>query len=96
MTISDKSANYTIVSDDAFKFIRSTGSAITITVANVLSAGAQIQFTQDGAGQITFAAGSGVTLQSVDGKKKTNKQYSGVTLFCVASGQYRLYGDLAA
>jgi hypothetical protein len=96
MTIADKTANYSIVSGDAFKFIRSTGSAITITVDNVLAAGAQIQFMQEGAGQITFAAGSGVTLQSADNAKKTAKQYAGVTLFCVASGQYRLFGNLAA
>jgi len=40
MTVADKSANYSIVSGDAFKLIRSTGSAITITVDNVLSRGA--------------------------------------------------------
>jgi hypothetical protein len=96
MTINDKNANYTIVSGDAFKFIRSTGSAITITVANVLSPGAQIQFSQDGAGQITFSPGSGVTLQSADNARKTAKQYAGCTLFCVASGQYRLFGNIAA
>jgi RNase H-fold protein (predicted Holliday junction resolvase) len=95
-TVSDKSANYTIVAADENTFIRSTGSAITITIANVLAVGESVQFAQDGAGQITFTPGNGVTLQSVDSKRKTNKQYSGATVICVASGQYRLYGDLAA
>jgi hypothetical protein len=74
--------------------IRSTGSAITVTVANVLAVGERIDFLQDGAGQITFQAGSGATLQSKGGKLKSAAQYSAVTLACIASGQYRLIGDL--
>lgn len=93
-TVSDKSANYSIVAGDAGNTIRSTGSAITITVDNVLSVGQRIDFLQDGSGQITFAAGTGVTLQSKDSKLKTNKQYSAASVLCVASGQYRLIGDL--
>lgn len=91
--IVDKSANYTIVAGDKFKLIRSTGSAITITIANVLAVGEGIDFIQDGAGQITFAA-SGVSLSSADSLLKTAKQYAGATVHCVASGQYRLIGNL--
>lgn len=94
--VSDKSANYSIVAGDCNTYIRSTGSAITITVANVLSVGQSVNFIQYGAGQVTFAAGSGVTLSSVDAKLKTNKQYSAATVTCVASGLYVLVGDLAA
>jgi hypothetical protein len=92
-TVSDKSVNYTLVSADENTFIRSTGSAITVTVPDVLQIGERIDFLQDGAGQITFSA-SGVTIQSKGGKLKTAAQYSGVTLVKVASGQYRLIGDL--
>lgn len=92
--ISNKSANYTIVAGDAGSLIVSTGSAITITIANVLSVGQRIDFLQDGTGQITFAAGSGVTLQSKASKLKTAAQESAATIVCVASGQYRLIGDL--
>jgi hypothetical protein len=95
-TIDNKTANYTTVAGDNGKVIRSTGSAITITIANVLSVGQRIDFIQDGTGQITFAAGSGVTLRSVDNKLKTNKQYSAVSILCVASGIYHLIGDVAA
>jgi hypothetical protein len=91
--IVDKSANYTIVSSDKFKMIRSTGLAITITIANVLAVGEGIDFLQDGTGQITFAA-SGVTLSSADSLLKTAKQFAGATVRCVAAGQYRLIGNL--
>lgn len=94
--VSDKSANYSIIASDKNTYIRSTGSAITITIDNVLAVGESVNFIQYGAGQVTFAAGSGVTLSSVDAKLKTNKQYSGATVTCVASGLYVLVGDLAA
>lgn len=94
--VSDKSANYSIVAGDKNTYVRSTGSAITITIDNVLAIGESVNFIQYGSGQVTFAAGSGVTLSSVDAKLKTNKQYSGATVTCVASGLYVLVGDLAA
>ena len=93
-TIDDKSAAYSIVASDAGKLIRSTGSAITITIADVLQNGQRVDFIQAGSGQITFSPSS-VTLNSVDTKRKTNKQYSGATLY-KAGGVYYLIGDLAA
>lgn len=93
--VSDKSANYTILATDKGALIRSTGSAITITVANVLAVGETINFAQWGSGQVTFSAGSGVTLGSKGGLVKTTGQYSGVSVQCVASGVYWLVGDLA-
>lgn len=92
--VSDKSANYSIVADDKNTFIRSTNSAITITIDNVLAVGESVQFIQAGSGQITFAAGSGVTLYSADSKVKTAKQYAGATVVCAASGIYYLIGNL--
>lgn len=95
-TVSDKTANYATVLADAGTLVRSTGSAITITVDNNLSIGQRIDFVQYGTGQITFAAGSGVTLNSVDGKLKTAKQYAGASVECVASGVYWLVGNIDA
>ena len=96
-TVTDKSAAYTITAADENTFIRSTsGTAVTMTIANVLNPGESVQFVQWGAGQITFAAGAGVTLASVDNKLKTNKQYSVAAVTCLASGAYLLTGDLAA
>lgn len=93
-TVSDKSANYTIVAGDKNSVIRSTNSAITITIANVLAVGERVDFIQFGTGQVTFAAGAGVTLTSADSLLKTAKQYAGATVICVASGVYSLIGNL--
>jgi hypothetical protein len=93
-TVSNKTANYSTLATDAGNTINSTGSAITITVGNNLTAGQRIDFVQTGAGQITFAAGSGVTLNSKGAKLKTAAQYSGATVLCLASGSYLLVGDL--
>jgi hypothetical protein len=93
-SVNDKSANYTLVAGDANTFIRSTGSAITVTVPDVLANGESVNFIQAGAGQITFA-GSAVTINSVDAKLKTNKQFSGATITKLG-GAYYLVGDLGA
>jgi hypothetical protein len=93
-SVSNKTANYTTAATDAGNTINSTGSAITVTVSNTLSAGQRIDFVQTGSGQITFTAGSGVTLNSKGSKLKTAGQYSGATVICLASGSYLLVGDL--
>jgi hypothetical protein len=93
-TVSDKSSSYTLVSADENTYIRSTGSAITITVPDVLANGESVNFIQAGAGQITFA-GSEITINSVDAKLKTNKQFSGATITKLG-GAYYLVGDLGA
>jgi hypothetical protein len=93
-SVSNKTANYATLATDAGNTINSTGSAITITVDNNLTASQRIDFVQTGAGQITFAAGAGVTLNSKGAKLKTAGQYSGATVLCLASGSYLLVGDL--
>lgn len=93
-SVSNKTANYSTLATDAGNTINSTSSAITITIDNNLTAGQRIDFVQTGSGQITFAAGSGVTLNSKGAKTKTAGQYSGATVICLASGSYLLVGDL--
>jgi hypothetical protein len=93
-TVSDKSANYTLLATDENTYIRSTGSAITITVPDVLANGESVNFIQAGTGQITFA-GSSITINSTDAKLKTNKQFSGATITKLG-GAYYLVGDLGA
>jgi hypothetical protein len=95
-TVSNKTANYTTVAGDAGNTINSTSTAITITISNTLTAAQRIDFVQTGAGQITFAAGAGVTLNSKGAKLKTAAQYSAATVLCLASGSYILVGDLGA
>jgi hypothetical protein len=92
---SDKSANYSIVAADLGTTIRSTGTAITITIDNVLTQqGDRIDFIQAGAGQITFAAGSGVTLSSRNSLLKTGGQFAGASVVFGGSGVYYLIGNL--
>jgi hypothetical protein len=95
-TVSNKTSNYSTLSTDAGNTINSTGSAITVTIDNNLTVGQRIDFVQTGTGQITFAAGSGVTLNSKDAKLKTSARYSAASVLCVASGSYVLIGDLGA
>jgi formylmethanofuran dehydrogenase subunit A len=94
---SDKSANYSIVAADLGTTIRSTSTAITITIDDVLTQqGDRIDFIQAGAGQITFAAGAGVTLSSADGKLKTAKQFAAATVVFGGSGVYYMIGNLSS
>ena len=91
----DQASSYSTTATDAGDLIRSTSaSAVNFTITNTLSVGQFIDFVQWGAGQVTFVAGSGVTLNASAGRVKTNVQYSGATVLCVASGVYWLYGDL--
>lgn len=89
---SDKAANYTIQASDRGSLIRSTSTAITITVPDVLQNGEQVDFLQGSSGQITFA-GSGITINSADSKLKTAKIYAAATIKKVG-GSYYLIGNL--
>lgn len=92
-TIENKSANYTLQSVDSGKLMTNS-AAITITVQG-LSSGQQVDFLQTGADAITFAAGSGITLNSKDSKLSTSAQGSPVSVKCISSTVYWLVGDLA-
>jgi hypothetical protein len=92
----DVSTSQAITAADLGTTIRSTGSAITITINNVLTQqGDRIDFIQAGAGQITFAAGAGVTLSSSSGFLNTRNQFSGASVVFGGSGVYYLIGNLA-
>jgi len=94
-TVTDVTGTYSTQSGDAGVVLRSTASSnYTLTVTNTLTAGKQIDVIQYGTGQITFSAGSGVTLNSAGGKLKTASQYSAATIMCVGSGLYVVVGDL--
>lgn len=92
-TVSTQSSNYTIQASDRNTYIYAT-AGITITVADVLSAGESIDVIQDSSSQVTFAAGAGVTLNSADSLVKTAKQNAGVTITCKSAGVYYLIGAL--
>ena len=93
-TIETKSSAHSLVSGDAGKLILNS-AAITVTVEG-LAVGQQVDFVQNTADQITFAAGAGITLNSKDGNLKTAAQYSPAGVKCVATNTYVLVGDLGA
>ena len=78
----------------------SNASAITLTVPNESSVnfpvGSSINFTQLGAGQVTVAAASGVTINSQGAKTKTTGTYAVGSLIKMSSNNWLLFGNLAA
>lgn len=90
----------TVAADAAAKLVTLTNaSAITVTIApSLYSVGEQINFSQMGAGQVTFQGGSGVTVVSTGATAATPKcrvQYSTATAICTASNTWLIVGDIA-
>jgi hypothetical protein len=88
---------YTLVLGDAGDYIQTTSStAVTITVppqADVTwAADTEIYFEQNNTGQLTIAAGSGVTINSSE-TLKTAARYAVVALKRVASDTWTLTGE---
>lgn len=91
-------AAYTLALADAGLVVETTSaSAVTITVpANATVAfpvGTVIEVLQYGAGQVTIAAASGVTLRSAS-SLTTRAQYSSVALRLRAANEWVVSGDL--
>lgn len=91
---------YTLVASDSAKLVTlSNASGITLTVPpSVFSTGNQIHIQQIGAGQVTFAQGSGVTITSTGATASAPKlraQYSAATVICTGSNTFTILGDLS-
>jgi len=94
---------YTLVAGDVNKLVTANNaSAITITVPpSVYSANDVINVQQIGAGQVTFAAGSGVTITSngaTSAAPKIRAQYSACSIICSVGGStpsFTIIGDIA-
>jgi len=92
---------YTFVLSDASNTLvtASNASAITVTVPPNSSVafpiGAILQIAQTGAGQVTIAAGSGVTINYTPGLK-LRAQYSVASLVQTAANTWLLSGDVTA
>ena len=93
-TVSEQATSRAIVAGDANSFIYAT-AAITITVDDELAIGETINFIQNTADAITFAAGAGVTLNSKDAALLTGGQFAGASITKKATNSYYLVGDLA-
>ncbi len=91
---------YTLVAADLGKLVTlSNASGITLTVPpSVFAAGNQIHIQQIGAGQVTFAQGSGVTITSTGATASAPKlraQYSAATIICTNTNTFTILGDLS-
>lgn len=87
----------TLALGHAGDYIRTTAAtAVTITVPPTSSVNwvtdSEIMLEQAGAGQVTFATGAGVTINSSE-TLKTQKQYSVVALKNVSGNVWTLFGE---
>jgi hypothetical protein len=90
---------YTTSDDDnGFVIVHTSASSTTVTLHAAAPPGFNCSFVQNGAGVITFAAGSGGTLQSRGAKTKTAGQYAIATAFAKsnagAAAIFNLQGDI--
>lgn len=95
------STAYTFAMSDVGRVVEgSNGSATTFTIPPVSQVawpvGAEMKVFQQGAGQITIAAGAGVTLRSNGAKYKTAGQYAVINLRMRANDEWVISGDSAA
>jgi hypothetical protein len=96
-------ATYTLALADANNIVTTTNtSGVTVTVpASVFGAGDNITILQDAAGQVTFAAGSGVTIVSTGATTaapKIRAAYAGATVYYKTGGAsptVTIIGDIA-
>lgn len=91
---------YTPVLSDANGFKRSlSASAATVTVAQdsttFFPLGTVLTYEQEGAGQVTFVAGTNVTLVSAGSKVATAAQNAVVSLIKKSANTWTLFGNLA-
>lgn len=90
---------YTLALVDADNVVTSNNaSAVTITIPPaVFAAGDRITVIQKGAGQVTFAAGSGVTINSVGASSaapKLRARYSAATVVAESPTVFFVVGDI--
>lgn len=90
--------SYTLLAADAEKTIRFTSAtAVSFTIADVLSPGQRVDVYQKGAGIVTFTPGAGVTLEAVGtsgGNFAIVNKFSAATIMCDAAGVYAILGSV--
>ena len=101
---STSSTSYSLASADLGSLITSTSAAaVTLTITNdtTLSLsttyGQIVEIIQTGSGQVSFAQGSGVTIQSIGSTStapKLRTQYSSASLVRTAANTWVIIGDI--
>lgn len=92
--------SYTLAIGDADGIVScGNASAVTVTIPpSVFSNGDRITVIADGAGQVSFAQGSGVTINSTGATATAPKlrvQYSAATVICEGTNTFYVVGDIA-
>lgn len=78
------------------EFNNAAAIALTIPVDLDVATNTVFEIHQTGAGAVTIAGASGVTVQSEGGKLKTRGQYAIAGIKCVAENVYRVTGNVTA
>jgi hypothetical protein len=91
---------YTLVAGDLNDLVTlNNAGAITLTIPpSVFSANDSLSIAQIGAGQVTFAQGAGVTINSTGATAtapKCRARYSAATVICTASNTFLVVGDIS-
>lgn len=88
--------SYTLTQNDNASVVTgSSGSATSIIVPAGLGKGFNCLVIQIGAGQVTIAAGTGVTINNADSFAAISAQYGAATLYAYAADTFYLGGQLA-
>ena len=86
---------YTLSAVDNGRVLDFTSTtAVSLTVPSTLPVGFQVSITQAGAGQVTFVAGTGMTINNRYSATKTSGQWAKAGLEVRASGSSVLSGDV--
>lgn len=99
-SFANKTSSYTLALSDSTNMVEmDSSSATTVTVppnsSVAFTIGSTIDIFQKGTGQVTVAAGSGVTIYATPGNK-LRAQYSGATLIKRDTNTWILTGDIVA
>jgi hypothetical protein len=91
---------YTLQASDLNDLVTlSNAAAITLTIPpSVFSANDVVNVSQTGAGQVSFAQGAGVTINSTGATATAPKlrvQYSSAAVICTASNTFLVVGDIS-
>ena len=96
-----KTGSYTIAGADIGRLIEmDSGSANTLTIPTNASTAiplySRFTVTQYGAGQTSFASGSGVTIRSKSGSFRISDRYGFANLVKIGTDEWYLYGDISS
>ena len=99
ISINEQANSYTLALADDGKFVdMNSASAVNVTVPPSgtvnFSVGATIAVRQKGAGQVSFVAGSGVTINSMNTALKIYAQFGVCSLIKIATDTWSLAGPL--